>query len=163
MAAIFQTLLNGFSSMKMFEFRLKFHWNLFLRDQLTIFQHWFRSWFGTVQATSHYLNQCWLVYGRIYASLGLSELIHTFLPMSATFHHWYSTYNFIITSSWWSFCKEYFPFPCLTHCCISPQSSKKINFPSFQSTYFLQFLPQSPKSLWLKIMDGCIFYNGIPN
>ena len=28
----------------------------------------------TVQATSHYLNQWWLVYRRIYASLGLSEL-----------------------------------------------------------------------------------------
>ena len=29
-----------FSSMKMFEFRLKFHWSLFPRVQLTIFQHW---------------------------------------------------------------------------------------------------------------------------
>ena len=27
-----------------------------------------------VQATSHYLNQWWLVYRRIYASLGLNEL-----------------------------------------------------------------------------------------
>ena len=36
------TLSNVFSSMKMFEFRLKFHWSLFLRDQLIIFQHWFR-------------------------------------------------------------------------------------------------------------------------
>ena len=27
--------------MKMLEFRLKFHWILFLRVQLTIFQHWF--------------------------------------------------------------------------------------------------------------------------
>ena len=31
-----------FSWMKMFEFRLKFHWSLFLRVQLTIFQHWSR-------------------------------------------------------------------------------------------------------------------------
>ena len=30
------------SSMKMFEFRLQFHWSLFPRVQLTIFQHWFR-------------------------------------------------------------------------------------------------------------------------
>ena len=29
---------------------------------------------GAVQATSHYLNQWWLVYWRIYASLGLNEL-----------------------------------------------------------------------------------------
>ena len=36
------TLQRTFSSMKMFEFRLKIHWSLFLRVQLTIFQHWFR-------------------------------------------------------------------------------------------------------------------------
>ena len=75
MAAIFQTTLsNGFSWIKMYEFRLTFHWNLFLRVELTIFQHWFRQWLGAVQATSHYLNQWWLVYRRIYASLGLNEL-----------------------------------------------------------------------------------------
>ena len=34
------TLSNAFSWMKIFEFQLKFHWNLFLRVQLTIFQHW---------------------------------------------------------------------------------------------------------------------------
>ena len=50
---------------------LKFHWILFQMVQLTIFQHWF----GAIQATSHYLNQWWLVYRRIYASHGLSELI----------------------------------------------------------------------------------------
>ena len=32
------TFSSAFSSMKMFEFRLKFHWNLFLRVQLTIVQ-----------------------------------------------------------------------------------------------------------------------------
>ena len=58
----------------MFEFRLQFHWSLFPMVQLTIFQHWFRWWLGAVQATSHYLNQWWLVYRRIYASLGLNEL-----------------------------------------------------------------------------------------
>ena len=36
------TFSNVFSSMKMFEFRLTFHWSLFLRVQLTTFQHWFR-------------------------------------------------------------------------------------------------------------------------
>ena len=42
MAAIFQTTFsNAFSWMKMYEFRLKFHWILFLRFELTIFQHWF--------------------------------------------------------------------------------------------------------------------------
>ena len=38
MAAIFQTTFsNAFSWMKMFEFRLRFHWSLFPRVQLTIF------------------------------------------------------------------------------------------------------------------------------
>ena len=41
--AILQTaFLNAISWMKMFEFRLKFHWSLFLKVQLTIFQHCFR-------------------------------------------------------------------------------------------------------------------------
>ena len=58
MDAISQTTFpNALSWMKMFEFRLKFHWSLFLRFQLTIFQHWFRYWLGAAQATSHYLNQ----------------------------------------------------------------------------------------------------------
>ena len=43
MDAISQTTSSSaFSWMKMFEFRLKFQWSLFLRVQLTIFQHWFR-------------------------------------------------------------------------------------------------------------------------
>ena len=43
MAAILQTSFsNAFSWMKMFDFQLKFHGRLFLRVQLTIFQHWFR-------------------------------------------------------------------------------------------------------------------------
>ena len=75
MAAVSQTMFsNAFSWVQMYEFSLKFHWSLFLRFQLTIFQHWFRYWLGAVQATSHYLNQWWLVYWRIYTSLGLNEL-----------------------------------------------------------------------------------------
>ena len=70
---------NAFSWMKMYEFHLKFHWSLCLRFQLTIFQHWFRYWLGAVQATSHYLNQWWLVYWHIYASLGLNELTVVYL------------------------------------------------------------------------------------
>ena len=43
MAAISQTILSiAFSWMKMLEFRLNFHWSLFLRVHLTIFRHWFR-------------------------------------------------------------------------------------------------------------------------
>ena len=77
-AAISQmTLSNTFSWMKMLEFRFEFHWSLFLRVKLTIFQHWFRYWLGADQATSHYLNQLWKVYWCIYASLGLNELNET--------------------------------------------------------------------------------------
>ena len=36
------TCSSVFSWMKMFEFRLKFHWRLFLRVKLSIFQHCFR-------------------------------------------------------------------------------------------------------------------------
>ena len=43
MDTISQTpFLSAFSWMKIFEFWLKLHWSLFLRVQLTIFQHWFR-------------------------------------------------------------------------------------------------------------------------
>ena len=56
------------------EFCLGFHWNLLLRFKWTIFHHWFRKWLGADQATSHYLNQWWLIYWRIYTSLGLNEL-----------------------------------------------------------------------------------------
>ena len=43
MAAIFQTTFsNGFLWMKMHEFRLKFHWNMFPKVQLTIFRQGFR-------------------------------------------------------------------------------------------------------------------------
>ena len=41
--AISQTTFpNVFSRMKMYWIRLRFHWNLFPRVQLTIFPHWFR-------------------------------------------------------------------------------------------------------------------------
>ena len=64
MDAISQTTFsNAFSWMKIHEFRLRCHWSLFVRFKLTIFQ-----------ATSHYLNQWWLVYWPLYAWLGLNEL-----------------------------------------------------------------------------------------
>ena len=42
MTAIFRTFSNAFSWMKMIIFRLRFHWNLFPKAQITIFQHRFR-------------------------------------------------------------------------------------------------------------------------
>ena len=40
------TFWNGFSWVKMYQFRLDFYWNLFLGTQLTISQHWFGYWPG---------------------------------------------------------------------------------------------------------------------
>ena len=45
--------------MKILIFRLKFHWNLFLKVQLKLSQYWFRCWLGTEQANSHYPKQYW--------------------------------------------------------------------------------------------------------
>ena len=47
---------------------------MFARVQLTLFQYRFRYWLGADNATSHCLNQCWLDYRCIYASIGLNEL-----------------------------------------------------------------------------------------
>ena len=54
---------------------IKFHWNLFLRVQLTIFQYWLRWWLGAFQVTSYYLNQWLLVHRCTYAPPGFNELI----------------------------------------------------------------------------------------
>ena len=56
------TFSNACSSMKMYDFLLRFHWSLFPGVQLTEFQHGFRWWLGAGQATIHYLNQWWLVF-----------------------------------------------------------------------------------------------------
>ena len=75
MADISQTTLSSaFSGKEISEFLLRFHWSLFLRVQLIIFQHCFRWRLGADQATSHYLNQGWKVCWCIWASLGLNEL-----------------------------------------------------------------------------------------
>ena len=82
MAAISQTTFsNAISWIKMYKFRLKFHWSLFPRVQSTIFQHWFRWWLGAVQATSHYRNRWCSVYWRIYASPGLNEFTQIVLQI----------------------------------------------------------------------------------
>ena len=59
------TFWSAFSWIKIYKFRLKFHWNLFLGVQLTIFQHWFGL-----------LSEPTLVslLTHIYASLCLKEL-----------------------------------------------------------------------------------------
>ena len=67
--------------------------NMFIGVQLTIFKHWFRLWLGTDHDTSNYLNQWWLVYWRIYASLCLNEpLCRTHLVPSQKISWRKSTY-----------------------------------------------------------------------
>ena len=83
--------------MKIYEFRLKFHWSKLLRVQLTISQHWFREWLGADQATSHCLNQWWLVYWLIYASLGLNELMDIMVYMCMLHIIWCTV---TVESSW---------------------------------------------------------------
>ena len=74
MCMILQTTFsNAFYWMKIYDLRLIFLRSLFLRVQSTIWQHWYRWWLGTDQATSHYLNQWWLVYWHMYVSLSQNE------------------------------------------------------------------------------------------
>ena len=68
-------MLDSFYWMKIYEFQSRFHWSFIPRVQLTI------SSIGSDndltparQQLSHYLNQWWWVYWRIYAPLGLNEL-----------------------------------------------------------------------------------------
>ena len=80
--AIPQTFSDSFSWMKMYDFRLRFHWTWFLRFEFAIFLHWFKLWLGADQATKRYLKQLWFVYYRIYASLGLNDLKWKYHPVS---------------------------------------------------------------------------------
>ena len=67
MENVSQTIFpNVFSSINVIEFWLTFHWSVFLKPQLTIFQHWFRWWLGAVQAAGHYMNQWWLFFPYAY-------------------------------------------------------------------------------------------------
>ena len=70
-----KAISNAFLLINIFLFRWKFHRILFIRVQLTTFQHCFRYWLCAEQATSHCLNQWWLDYRRIYASRGLNQLM----------------------------------------------------------------------------------------
>ena len=81
------TVSNAFYSIKFYEFRLRFHWILFLMVQLTIFQNWLRWWLGFDQVTNHHLNQWWLDYRRINASL--NELSYNVIGLYMPDHFQY--------------------------------------------------------------------------
>ena len=79
-AAISETIFsNAFSWNCEMKMKIQFHWTLFSMVQLTINQCWFSSWLGTDQATSHDMNQWWLVVWRINVSFSLSEINNNFV------------------------------------------------------------------------------------
>ena len=61
---------------------------LFLLFQLIIFQHWLRWWLGAGQATSHYLNQWWLAYWSIYASLCVNKIMGRVLYINSSWSNY---------------------------------------------------------------------------
>ena len=65
---------NAFFLMKVYTFRLRFHWSLFQRVHVTTLQHWFIKRLCASQGTNHHLNKWWIYYWIIYASLGLNEI-----------------------------------------------------------------------------------------
>ena len=81
MDAIYQTVYsNAFSWKKMYGFRLRLHWSLFLMFELTIFPYRLRQRVGAHQALSHKLNRWWLDCWQRYASLGFNELMDYLNP-----------------------------------------------------------------------------------
>ena len=81
-----------------------------LVDHWSTISSWFRWCLGAGQATSHYLNQWWLNCRRIYASLGLNELINVLLPGSLkSLPEPMSTYNWRVSlaSIWGKFHLRY--------------------------------------------------------
>ena len=49
-----------FSWMKIYQYWLKFYWNLITISQSTILRHGLRLWLGAEKMTNHYQNQWWL-------------------------------------------------------------------------------------------------------
>ena len=78
--------------------------------KVQINQHWFRLWLCAAQATSHYLNQQWLVYRCIYALIGRMNKFHIWLqnidlPFDRSerpiiLYYIYSTYSQPITTQY---------------------------------------------------------------
>ena len=84
------TFSNGFSWMKIYGFRLRFHWSLFLRFELTIFQHWSSiaiSWIclKTVTQKLHTCMQLWVCdLSRNCSELSPIVVVRNNLPHVAT-------------------------------------------------------------------------------
>ena len=65
---------NQLADDKKVEFQITIHWNMFLRDQLTIWRHRFRQWLDAERAKAIIWTNVAMLYWRIYASLGINEL-----------------------------------------------------------------------------------------
>ena len=73
-AIFLPTFWNAFSWIKMFEFRLTFHWILFLMVHLTISQYWFRYGSALGRRQVIIATNDGLVYWLIYAFLYFNDL-----------------------------------------------------------------------------------------
>ena len=83
------TFSNAFSWMKMYGFRLRFHWSFFPNGPINNISALVQIMVVADQAANHHLNQWCLVYWRIYASLGLNELsLHHIAVMRHRFSLW---------------------------------------------------------------------------
>ena len=87
MAAVWQqtTFSNVFSWMKMYEFQLKFHWNLFLRVQLTIFPALFQimDW---RRPGGNLLSEPIMVRLQTHICITRPHWVNTFRPELNSFH-----------------------------------------------------------------------------
>ena len=109
-AAILQTIFsNAFSWTNTCELRWICHWCLFLKVPWTTSQHKFKLWLGTEQATGHYLNQWWLVSGRIHAHTASMTSVANKLPAIFTSMHIRHGYHFLSASCY------FLPFFCYTN------------------------------------------------
>ena len=69
----FWTFFKSIFLMKMYEFGFRCHWSFFPTRVINNIPSLCTYWLGVGQATSHCLNQWWLIDWRLYASLRLIE------------------------------------------------------------------------------------------
>ena len=107
------------SWMQIYDFRLRYHWRLLLRFELTILQYWFRLRLGFDQAPSHYLTQWWLIYWSTYASLcldvfvGSTDINKEVVRKAECFNQWIAS---ILVDNKWAWLLE----TCLRPRLVSP-------------------------------------------
>ena len=98
------TFSNAISWMKILEFSLKFHWSFFPQGPINNIPAMVQIMAWRWPGDSHYLNQRWLDYWRIYASLGLNELMRkkcNSIANTLNMHNW-SYVFFVIKALKWT-------------------------------------------------------------